>query len=322
MTLGLPILAGMNMLATYVGPGRLVLPGRPFTRREALGWGLRDADLAAGVASGTLQHPMRGVYYGAHLEEDLALRIACLKCVVPEDAVVTDRTAAWLLGAPRVLAPGDHLVVPKVSVFRRPGYRLRNGLTRSGERSFGPDDVMSIDGIKVTTPLRTALDVGRLLHRDQALGVMDALQRQHGFTNDELILGADRFRRARGVVQLRDLAPHVDGRSGSPAESATRSKWLRIPSVPKPDLQIEVASPFGSYFLDLGVPHLKYAVEYDGEDFHGEEDEPHDRQRRAWIRRRHGWIIDVVRKENLFGVHGDVEGIIISGIEAARRRLR
>lgn len=312
----------MDISPYVIDPTQALPRDRPFTRREARALGVPDQSLCRAVASGLLQHPMRGVYFNSELDEDLTLRIMCTQLVVPPDAVVTDRTAAWLLGAPRVLAPGDHLVVPKLSVFRKPGYRLRNALSTSGERTFRPGDVMEVGGVKVTTPLRTALDVGRLLHRDQALGVMDALQKVHGFTNDDLARGARDFKGARGVVQLRELSPYVDGRSGSPSESVCRSKWLQMTSVPRPQVQIEVPAPHGFYYLDLGVPKLKYALEYDGEEFHDDDQADHDRERRAWIRGHGGWLIDVVRKEDVFGVHADVEGIIFAGIRAARERMR
>ncbi len=88
--------------------------------------------------------------------------------VVPEDCVVTDRTAAWLWGAGSALAPNDHLKVPKASVFAPPGRRLRNNLTASGERMLTDRDVVELGGLLVTTSLRTACDLARLLHRDQA----------------------------------------------------------------------------------------------------------------------------------------------------------
>ena len=60
-------------------------------------------------------------------------------------------------------------------MFSPPGYRLRNGLVASGERMLRPEDVVEIGGLRVTTPLRTACDLGRLLHRDQAFAAMDSL---------------------------------------------------------------------------------------------------------------------------------------------------
>ena len=148
---------------------------RPFTTALARDAGARWTDLRRLVAAGLLRHPVKGVYCSADLSDDLDHRIDALCLVVPEDCVVTDRTAGWLWGAPMVLAPGDHLETPNVSVFAPPGRRLRNGLTDSGERMLAPFDVVTIRGLRVTTPLRTACDLGRLLHRDQALAAMDAL---------------------------------------------------------------------------------------------------------------------------------------------------
>ena len=98
------------------------------------------------------------------------MRIAALRLVVPDGCFVVDRTAAWLHGAPMVLAPNDHLQPPKVSMFKHADAgRLRNELARSGERTVLPRDLMDVGGLCVTTPLRTALDLGRFLSRDQAL---------------------------------------------------------------------------------------------------------------------------------------------------------
>ncbi len=101
---------------------------RPFTRSEALELGFTDRLLATLVATQQLCHPIQGVYHSADLPNSMGTRVACVALLAPEDAVVTDRSAAWLLGAPMALAPNDHLIVPKISMFRQPGYRLRHGL--------------------------------------------------------------------------------------------------------------------------------------------------------------------------------------------------
>jgi hypothetical protein len=46
-----------------------------------------------------VSHPERGVYAMPDLVDDLELRLAMLRLVVPSECVVTDRTAAWLWGA-------------------------------------------------------------------------------------------------------------------------------------------------------------------------------------------------------------------------------
>ncbi len=155
---------------------------RPFTAAMAAEAGVSRRQLDCWLANGVLRHPIRGVYYSSSLEDSLELRVAVLKLVVPDACVVTDRTAGWLWGANMILAPNDHLVVPRVSVFSPPGYRLRNGLTNSGERRLRTDDVVELDGLRLTTPLRTACDLGRLLHRDQAFAALDSLARLGVFT--------------------------------------------------------------------------------------------------------------------------------------------
>lgn len=198
------------------------VPDTPFTMRMALDFGVSEHTLRVWMAQGLLAHPIRNVFHRAELVDTLALRVACLRLVVPSDAVVTDRTAGWLQGAPRILAPNDHLVVPPVSVFCPPGRRLRNGLVMSGERHLAEDDVVSIQGLRVTTPLRTACDLGRLLHRDQAIAALDSLLRLGDFTHEQLLDQLPRFRRYRGVLQLRQLAPLADPRAQSPPESIVR----------------------------------------------------------------------------------------------------
>ncbi len=273
------------------------------------------------VAEGLLKHPIRGVFYAAQLQDGLALRVAVLKLVVPMACVVTDRTAAWLWGANMVLAPNDHLAVPRVHVFSPPGHRLRNGLVASGERMLADHDVALLDGLRVTTPLRTACDLGRLLHRDQALAAMDALTALGFFTVAELVREVWRFKGYRGVVQLRALAPWVDPGAQSPPESVLRLRWLDL-GLPRPICQVPVMSPHGTtWWLDIGLPELRFAAEYDGEAFHGEEQREHDDERRTWLRTNEGWTIVEVRKENLFGRDQDVDHLLREGYTSALRAL-
>ena len=73
-----------------------------------------------------------------------------------------------------------------------------NGLSASGERMLTEDDVVEIGGLRVTTALRTACDLGRLLHRDQALAALDSLSRLAAYEPHELLM-APRGSRATAV---------------------------------------------------------------------------------------------------------------------------
>jgi len=271
--------------------------------------------------AGHLVSPVRGVFHAAHLDDGLDLRIACLRLVVPGDAVLTDRTAGWLHGAPMILAPNDHLSVPPVSMYRSPGYRLRSKATSSGERTFGPDDVVEIDGLRVTSTLRTTCDLGRLLHRDQAIAAMDSMMHVAEFVPEVILVAAERFRGQRGVRQLRELAPLVDARSQSPGESILRLRWLACTTLPRPTPQLCVQGPDGLCYLDLGVEGLRYAAEYDGLRWHGPEQRAHDEHRRGWLTRTGEWIIDVFVDSDISGRGQNAEARLIQGIARANRRL-
>lgn len=297
---------------------------RPFHRKEAIAAGVSDRQLAAWCADDLLAHPIRGVYHAAQLPAGLDLRVACLRLIVPEDAVVTDRTAGWLHGASMVLAPNDHLAVPPVSMFRPPGYRLRNALSTSGERSFLPGEVVEVEGVRVTSVLRTTCDLGRMRHRDAAFVTMDAMATLERLNLGELadMASGPRFKGYRRVRQLRDLVPFVDGLSQSGPERLLKLRWRDCPTLPDPEPQVPVPSPRGGfYFVDLGVEALRYGAEYDGVQWHGAERRDHDGARRAWLEEAQDWLIDVFVSADLHGPRADVERRLHEGIRAQRLRV-
>jgi hypothetical protein len=100
-----------------------------------------------------------------------------------------------------------------------------------------------------------------------------------------------------------------------------RLRWLDCSDLPAPQLQVPVPAPQGVYFLDLGVEELRYALEYDGAAWHGGDRTRHDESRRTWIRERQDWVIDVLRRDGLFGAQADVPAVLRRGIAAARRRF-
>ncbi|MGY2875253.1 hypothetical protein ACVW00_002443 [Marmoricola sp. URHA0025 HA25] len=298
----------------------------PFTSAMARARGIHSSELARLVQLGLLRRLIAGVYVASQVDDSLDLRVATLRLVVPPGAVVTDRTAGWLHGAPRILAPGDHQVVPRVSVFHRGrGCRLRTELLASGQRMMPDEDVMVVGGVRVTTPLRTACDLGRLLRREQALAALDSMLRLGSFDKEQLLEASSGFRGYRWVRQLRALAPLADARAESPEESILRLRWLDCPGLPTPEPQRPVAAPSwvteGLYWVDLGVDDLKFAVEFDGEEFHGPDRAQHDAERRSWITDQEGWVLRVVRKENLHGRNQDLEKILRAGLAEARATI-
>ncbi len=293
----------------------------PFTRTQALDEGVPDARLRRFVDLGLLRRPIKGVYVASQLKDSPELRARCISLVVPADYVVCDRHAGWLLGADMVLAPGEHLERSPISVFRPSGHgRLRNDLCDSGERNLLSGDITEVHGLAVTTPLRTAYDLGRVRSREHALSGLDAMLRLGGFSSAELVWGVERFRGMRWITRLRELAPIADGRAASPGESVLRLRWIDG-GLPSPQLQVEVwIDRVLIAILDLAHEELRYAAEYDGEQWHSSPEQiQHDQERRSLVSDE-GWLINVFRKEHVYGHQQTADATLRAGVAESRRR--
>ena len=308
-------------MRTSVEPLRGVLPTAvPFTLAEALTLGVSSSALCRLVRVGLLRRVLKGVYVDASVPDSLELRCRGLAAVIPAGAVVADRTAAWLHGV-SILRAGEQLLLPDVRVVRVPdGTRVRRDVVDGGLRMLRPDDVEVVAGVPVTTPLRTACDLGRLLRRDDAFAALDALLRLNRFDRSQLLAELDRFRGFRGIRQLRVLAPWADPRAESPQESVLRLRWLDE-GLPDPMPQLPFLDEWGRerFRGDLGVPGLKLLVEYDGRDHHtSPEDRAADARRRA-VWRAHGWTVLVVTADDLRGPH--IGALLRAAVREAEERV-
>ncbi len=283
--------------------------------------GVSDRRLAQWVRAGLLVSPMRGVFYAAQLPDGLELRAESLRLVAPPEAVITDETAGWFHGASMVLEPNDHLAVPQVSMFLTPGNRLRNEFARSGERTFVNGEVVDLHGVRVTSKIRTMCDLGRSRNSDRAFAGMDAMANilELDLSHFVGVVNGPRFRGYRRVTQLRAWAPHVRRGAQSASESVLRKRWLECPTLPYPEPQVPVMGPHGLCYVDVGNEEVRYAAEYDGERWHGPEQESHDAERREWFDREQGWTIDVFRRADLYGREQNVRERLIAGVVSARK---
>jgi hypothetical protein len=241
---------------------------------------------------------LRNVYVRADVALTMEERAGAAALVISPHAVVADRTAAWIWGVD-CFSFRELDVVPPLETRTLRGHRAptRSGL-RAGQRDLDATDWVFVSGVRVTTPLRTALDLGCVLSRRDALAAMDALARAHGLTSADLVTAARRYFRRRGVVQLRELAALVEPRAESAGESWTRIE-MHDQGLPQPQVNWWVyENGVPRYRLDLAYPHAKVAIEYNGEEFHTSEQDKHaDADRREWLE-RHGWTVIVIDKSS------------------------
>ena len=160
---------------------------------------------------------------------------------------------------------------------------------------------MTVGGVRVTTPIRTACDIACLRGRWRAIGALDAFRTKYGIAEAELAAMLPRYRGRRGVTQLRELIPLSRAGVDSQPES-----WIRIEiydeGFPMPAAQVWAWVPgWGRVKVENAYEHLRIAVEYDGEEHHSEDcDRVRDEARREALRGA-GWIIIVVRRDGLTG---------------------
>ncbi|OBG30559.1 hypothetical protein A5672_01800 [Mycobacterium alsense] len=200
---------------------------------------------------------MPNVYLDRRAEASLRRRAMAAWLWSRREAVVAGVAASALHGARWV--QGD---APVELIWRNA--RAPGGVVTRAELLLS-DEFQRLDGLAVTTPQRTAFDIGRRGTIGLAVARLDALAVATDFKVKDVEELAGKHRHTRGQRQLQRALDLVDGGAQSPKET-----WLRLQLItagfPRPRTQIPVPGPdgFPRYFLDMGWEDIKLAVEYDG----------------------------------------------------------
>jgi hypothetical protein len=235
----------------------------PLTRAPFRG----SAAVSDGVITKTMlrsrawQRLLPDVYAHRELRLDHRMWCTAVGLILPPGTAIGGPSAAHLWGAG--LLHDD----PPVSVVApRTGWMNRLPRIITHHTVFGDADTTVLDGLPVTTPERTAFDLGRRIGRTDALILLDGMSHQ-----GELDVGsaAEMLRqRSRwpGVPRLREILGLVDGRAESPMETRLRL-LLHDAGLPAPQPQFEIRDGEGRLIgrVDLGWPAARLAVEYEGD---------------------------------------------------------
>lgn len=154
------------------------------------------------------------------------------------------------------------------------------------------DEYQALRRLPVTTPERTAFDLGRRRSVGSAVARLDALARATGFKAEAVADLAGRHKKTRGLRQLETALDLVDAGAQSPKET-----WLRLllisAGLPRPQTQIAVLGGDGFPFayLDMGWEDVMVAAEYDGDQHRADRDQYVKDIRRLERLQRLGWIV-------------------------------
>ncbi len=207
---------------------------------------------------------------------------ACL--VLPPAAVFSHYTALALnelpdpsfakrrssVAGPR---PVVHVTVPPGTAQPR-----RRGVV-GHVRALRPEDVVLLDGRRVTSPARTFVDLAERSTVAQLAVVGDAMLARELVSKADLLRAVAASSGRRGVAVAREAAPLLDGRSRSPMESITRVYLVKSGLSPEPNVDI-----YDDWGRLVGCPDLylraaRLAVEYEGEHHRGKGQFDHDAAR-------------------------------------------
>lgn len=227
--------------------------------------GLESNGIRRLVDRGELVRVRRGVYADSPLPDDRVaahlMRARALGLTLAPDKVFSHQTAGAIHGLP-VWRP----VLTRIAVTRpgRSGGQLRPDLAIK-VAPLAEDEVVNVDGWRVTSIERTAADLGRMLPLDWGLPGLDAALRA-GVTREAMAEQVTRARRRPGVRALAAALDLADARSESPGESLARLVFWRL-GIPAPVLQRDIVHSVTEAFLgrtDFCWPDLGIFAEFDG----------------------------------------------------------
>ncbi len=174
------------------------------------------------------------------------------------------------------------------------------GLVVHTERVL-PNELVTIGGMRVTGPARTAFDLGRLTgSRVPAVQRLDALSNATGLKHVDVEAVIAAHAGARGIPRLRRALPLMDGGAESPQETVARLALVDA-GLPAPLTQVRVFDEYGQFVarLDMAYPDLLVGIEYDGPQHWTD---PRVRQRdidKQFVLTELGWLIIRVSRDLL-----------------------
>ncbi len=253
--------------------------------------------LAAGLLTrGTLRYNFRrifpDIYCSATTQPSLRDRTTAASLWSRGTGVIAGRAAAALHGARWI---DDRAPIEMIRSCPRPphGIVVRN-------ETIGEDEIVSIDGMLVTSPARTAFDLARHLPRVQAVVCLDALARATGVGVNTVLRLACRYRTARWWRYAIETINVMDGGADTPQATSVRlllrKQWSDVP-----DAHVRLGTDF---FVDIGYREPKIALDVVEKSY----TEVYDRRwisgglrpeyaRKARYVERAGWIYILVFRE-------------------------
>ncbi|MEV0806110.1 DUF559 domain-containing protein [Micromonospora sp. NPDC050200] len=295
------------MARTPRRPAELV--GRVFFAREAIHRGLLTKN---DLRTSAWRKVFQNVYADARLEITHRTRCrAAASWLFPPGCAIAGRSAAAIHGAasPRPDDPVEVVVQPASRFGPLGGFVIHVARWREGE-------VQLLDGMVVTTPVRTCWDLACWFETIDAVALIDSLRHVGAVHLADLDRYLSERRGQRGWRRFAEAISLSDAGAESLPESRLRVRLVSA-GLPRPVTQhvIRRAGRFVAR-VDLAWPELKIAIEYDGL-WHDDPDQFHRDRQRLNKMLGDGWIVLHVTSKRM---HEDFDGVLSEVRTALRSR--
>lgn len=199
------------------------------------------------------------IYLPANVAPTLAMRSRGAYLLVAGRGALAGYSAAELLGARIAPRDADAEVVACHDVREARGLRVHR-------EQLADDEVETVDGLVVTSTIRTAYDLARWSTLVEGVVAADALGRIGRFGPSALIDVAARYPGARWRKRVPLVAELMDPRAESAMETRCRLS-LVLRGLPRPELQYRVCDELGDHvaWLDMAYPGARAGMEFEGE---------------------------------------------------------
>lgn len=252
-----------------VGPddGGMSVPAGPLLRADLLAAGYRDDEVRRLCDTRGLVSVRPGAYVDPadrllqHPQGRHTLAVAAAAAQLGPGVIISHVSAAVLHGITVWGVPFDRVHVTRPgSAGGRRSRHLHLHVT-----ALDDDEVGLVDGVAVTSAVRTAADLLRALPFEQAVVVADSALHRGAVTVagiDAALAGAPR---RHGTAAARRALVFADGRSESVGESRSRVR-IHLAGIPAPDLQVRVVDAEGRELgrTDFGWREHGVVGEFDG----------------------------------------------------------
>jgi len=247
-------------------------------------WGVSNTAIDRRIRKGLLIPIFRGVYAVGHRASVPLQREAAAVLAYRHHVALSHRTSAAMMELLPYPASADVWVT--VAQRRVDG---RPGLCVMCVDGFDPRDIRRLDGLPITAPARTLVDLASVVDAEQLeRAVATGLRGERWATEREVWEQLARDRGRRGAGRLGALLE----RDAEPAHTKSEAEALllgiiREAGFPEPRANMDI----GPYEVDLAWPSHHVIAEYDSWQFHSDRTafRP-DRERTNWLQLR-GYVV-------------------------------